>query len=145
MHPREAFLDRLRKLGASPDELRAVAESWDDPDGWEIPKAQLLALPDTQLRALIVGARDEYRMHTTTEEDDAEEAAQAALDRYTKAEAEYAELLSHLNGHPLKIGDVREWVGTDLDRVSVAREWEHRQTEPRKTLVAYLDGLLLPD
>lgn len=138
-----AFQDRLRRLGADAGMLKAVGDSWDsEDDDWEMPKAQLIALPDSHLRAMIAAVNDEFREHTTTEEDDQEAQAVAALDRWTKVESEYELLLAQAGGQ-MKVTDVREWVGLDLDRACAARDAELRHAEPRKTLVAFLEQLLV--
>lgn len=130
--PVDAFCTRLRRLGATDDEVEAFRRVWDEDEGWVIPKRDLLALPDSSLRQLIVGARDEYHRHTHTPAEDTVAATE-------QAEAEWAKL--NEGSHRANMAAISEWVGTDPLRARIALDAEQASTEPRKTLMAFLEGL----
>ena len=141
--PLEAFLIRLRGLGATEDELHGVREAWNEPDGWVMPKAQLVALADSQLVSMIGDARREYELHTLTDEEVAERAIAGAAAQQAVASADYAALVEQMG--QLKVAEVRGWVGTDPHRALAALTTEQAAPEPRKTLVAFLEQLLVED
>lgn len=135
--PMTAFQARLRKLGADPELVAAVATGWDEPDDeWVVPRAQLLAMSDAELVALIEQVEAENRMHTTTE---AEEAA-AEADQLAELTVEFAGLEAAAGGQ-LKVADVKAWVGSSLPRAQVAMAAEQAHDQVRPTLVAFLDGV----
>lgn len=86
-NPRDEFLDRLRILGATDDEIEGVRVNWDqlDDDWTEARRNELRVAPDNILIAHLQEIRGEYFDHTTTEE----EAAEIRRDRlYSEAVAE---------------------------------------------------------
>ena len=141
--PLDDFLDRLRQLGATPDEMDAVARTWDqldpddspDPDAWtRARREEVRRAGDDYLRALILEGRAEYEYGTTTEKDAAAKAAHAA----------YAAALAEAQG---RIGGtvpaVLAWVGDDPLRAEAVL---HLETLPeganRKSLAAPLRDLV---
>lgn len=123
---------RLHAVGADADEVARFREVWNETDNWLIPKARLVAMSDTKLRALLVATREEHEFHTTTEPET------PALEGLA---GELAELRKANNGNPLNIADTREWVGTDRARAQAALAAEQAEPHPRATLVAFLEPL----
>lgn len=66
---KDAFLDRLRELGAADDVVASVDANWDDPEWVERPL--VVAMADDDLRAELAAIEREYHEGTTTEEEDA--------------------------------------------------------------------------
>lgn len=124
----DQFLTRLRELGALPDEIDAVAEVWDslDPDGappdesghpaWTRQRrADMANLGDAELRSMILAAREEYELGTTTEEEHEDRALRAR-----QAEAR-VEAQARIGG---SVTAVLAWVGDDVARAAAVVELE---------------------
>jgi len=137
----DQFLSRLRDLGATPDELAAVARTWDDldPDDCTDPdcftrrhRDELAHAPDDRLRALILDGRAEYEHGTTTQEDADAQAREAA---YLAALEEAA---GRIGGN---VASVLDWVGGDPVRARAMVELESApEGAQRKTLLAALQA-----
>jgi hypothetical protein len=133
--PLDQFLARLADLGATDDEQADVAATWHDdeafPPEW---RQELLHMGDNELAAMIREVREEHRLGTTTEDDDADAEAHAA---YRAAMAEAAE---RIGGN---VQAVLAWVGDDPVRAQAVHQLE---TGPdgagRKTLVEPVQQLL---
>lgn len=134
----DGFLERMRLLGATDEEVASVRDSWDDfSDGWTVEaRDQLLAWDDEKLRDELLALRGEHREATTTEDDDLAAAADSAVQA---ARDEAHEQI----GKP--VAAVLEWVGTDALRAIAILDLE---TGPdgaeRKTLVEPLRSMLEP-
>lgn len=139
----DQFVSRLVDLGAQPDEVQLVRDSWDDldpdddtdPDAFTTARrAELVRMPDDKLLALLHASREEHELGTTTEEE-----AEAA-----RAEAQYrvavAEAHERIGGN---VDSVLAWVADDPVRAEAVLDLE---TGPdgadRKTLVGPLRDLL---
>lgn len=134
-----AYLSRrLRKLGATDDELSSLADEWakGDDDGWVMPRHDLAHAPDTVLVALLAEVRAEYHVSTTTEDEDAARAAQA--ERAHLHEQAWAVVTEST------VPEVMAWVGDDLARAVAARDSEQMRAQPRSTLLGRL-GLLIDE
>jgi hypothetical protein len=139
----DQFAQRLTDLGAQPDEVQLVRDSWDelDPDDSTDPdaftaarRAELLRMPDDQLRALLTSSRDEYELGTTSEEE-AEAHRQMAAYRLA-----YAEAGERICGN---VDSVLAWVADDPVRAEAVLELEQGPDgADRKTLVGPLRDLL---
>lgn len=132
--PLEQFVARLTDLGASPAEVQAVADAWDDlePDDSDHPEAwtrarrtEFAAASDAQLLQALADTRAEFKLGTTTEAEADAEAAAAALD-VALADAE-----GRMAGN---VGSLLEWVGNDparaeaVVRLELAPEGRQRVT-----------------
>ena len=139
----DQFVGRLVDLGAQPDEVQLVRDSWDDldPDDSTDPeaftaarRAELVRMPDDQLRGLLTASRDEHTLGTTTEE---EAEAHRQMAEYRQA---YQEAAERIGGN---VDSVLAWVADDPVRAEAVLELE---TSPdgadRKTLVGPLRDLL---
>lgn len=130
------FLHRLRLLGATDEELASVADTWDQltDEFTVLDRAQMLAWDDEKLGAELAALRAEYRQHTTTEADDATEAAARATNT---AQAEAHDVV----GRP--VASVLEWVGSDVLRAIAILDLEQGPDgAARKTLVVPLRTLV---
>lgn len=129
------FVGRLRRLGASQDEIASVIDGWDRFDDEWTPtyRARFVRSTDTELRAALADVRAEYELGTTSEED----AARAEVRRRQRAAVDAA---PGVTGGT--IPSVLEWVGDDPARAWAVREYE---TGPygqgRKTLLAQVGTL----
>lgn len=130
--PLDDFLTRLQQLGASPDQVQSVADTWDQfdtddgEDSWTPERrAMLMALGDTELGQLIDASRDEYNYATTSEED------AAAADHTRHLEAAIAEAQGRIGAN---VQSVAAWVGDDpvraeaVLRLELAPEGANRTT-----------------
>lgn len=129
-----AFVERLRRLGATDDELALVVEHWDDfDDDWTIEKRrETLRLSDDELLNGLLSARDEYAQHTLTEEE------QADVERAQRWEA----LLIDARGIiGLSVARVVEWVDGDSVRAQAVLAVENEAQQPRRTLIDALAPL----
>ena len=132
--PLEHFLQRMRELGAGPDELEAAAAAWGfDPDD----DARLAAMSDRELRADILAVREEFELGTISEEESSEHALAVAY-RQTLAEAQ-----GRVGG---TIPAVMAWVADDPVRAYAVRSLEtDGDGAGRSTLVNQLDKILTGD
>lgn len=139
----DQFVTRLVELGAQPDEVQLVRDSWDDldPDDSTDPdaftaarRAELVRLPDDQLRSMISASRDEHTLGTTTEE---EAEAHRQMAEYRQA---YQEAAERIGGN---VDSVLAWVADDPVRAEAVLELEEGPDGAgRKTLVGPLRDLL---
>lgn len=131
----DAFIARLRRLGATADEVASVREGWDDFDEDWTPdrRREFIRQSDDELRAALADVRDEYELGTTTE-DEARAAERA--DRLDAALGAAHEQMGRT------VGELIEWVGDDDARAHAVTVWEtSEEGGGRKTLVAALaDG-----
>lgn len=130
---REEFLARLRRLGATDEELAGVGEAWADPNGWIVARRMMTRLTDADLRAMIDNSREEYRLGTTTLEEEA-----AAWQRAAFAAADLA--WETLPPAP-RVDEVVGWVGGDAIRARVALEHELARPEQRVTVLRFVEPL----
>jgi hypothetical protein len=123
----DTLLARLEKLGATADELDQVREGWDDlDDDWTVETRHRFAgASDDELVAAIAGVREEYRLHTTTVEDDAAEHERRTDAALAEGVAVYSQ----------SIPAVMTWVGGDDARAYAIHSLESQRPEPRKTLI----------
>lgn len=139
----EQFLARLRDLGATDDEVRTVADHWDDldPDDPDDPeaftkarRAELIRSGDGVLLGLIHAGRAEYE-HGTTTEDEA-----TAKDFAAAYAAAQAEAVGRIGGN---VESVLAWVGGDEVRAMAVLQLETApEGADRKTLVEPLQELV---
>lgn len=139
----DQFVARLTELGAQPDEVQLVRDSWDDldPDDSTDPeaftaarRAELVRMPDAQLRGLLADSRDEHTLGTTTEE---EAEAHRQMAEYRQA---YREAAERIGGN---VDSVLAWVADDPVRAEAVLELEEGPDgAARKTLVGPLRDLL---
>lgn len=144
----DQFAQRLRNLGATPDEVDPVVASWDDldppdtkagpgePPPWTAARrAALVSAPDAELLGLIEAARDEYAYATTTEAQANDADKRAALARI---DAGAAAVVGR------SVADVLAWVDGDPDRARAVLALETAPGEGgnRKTLVEPLRALV---
>lgn len=103
-------LERLRTLGATPDELAAFEEHWDDFDDDWTPerRAQLRYASDPELRQMIGSVRVEHFEHTHTEDEEADVVAEQ------RAAAAAEEAPGHMGG---SVKSLLAWVDEDPDLV----------------------------
>jgi hypothetical protein len=125
------FLRRLEALGATPDEIEQVEQTWDTFDGDWTPerRAQMVRANDSELVGLIDTARTEWFEGTTTEDEEAE-ARQASL---------AAEARSVVGG---TVGEALAWVGADPARAAAVLAAETEGGGGRSTLVKPLSELV---
>ena len=110
--PLDHFLQRMRELGARPDELEAAAAVWGlNPE----EDARLTAMPDRELRADILAVRQEYEMGTVSE-DDANEQDLVVSYLHTVNEAR-----GRIGG---TIPSIMAWVGDDPVRAFAVADLE---------------------
>lgn len=122
--PRDEFIERLAYLGATPDEIEAVRQNWDNPD-WD-NRDEVIRFSDAELRADLVELRKEYELSTKTDEEIADAAlAEARREAFTRKDASVAALVA--------------WVGDDESRAQAVLELEGERPVPRTTLIAQLD------
>lgn len=141
--PVDQFATRLANLGATPDEVQAVVDAWDDldpddaadPDAWTAGRRdRVFAADDAELQAMIDSARDEYEVGTTTEAD-----AQAKADHAALRAAE-AEAAGRIGGN---VDSVLAWVAGDAIRAQAVLALEQApEGANRKTLVGPLTELV---
>ena len=141
--PLETFLMRLRQLGATLDEIDAVAATWDqldpdddpDPDAWTVTRRrEVMYADDTYLLALIREGRDEYELGTTTQEQADDKAEAAAFN------AALNEASGRVGG---TVPAVLAWVGGDPTRARAVLDLEAAPTGAgRKTLLGPLRELV---
>jgi hypothetical protein len=139
----DQFVSRLVDLGAQPDEVQLVRDSWDDldPDDSTDPeaftaarRAELVRMPDDQLRGLLSASREEHELGTTTEE---EAEAHRQMAEYRQAYREAAERIAG------NVDSVLAWVADDPVRAEAVLELEEGPDgAARKTLVGPLRDLL---
>lgn len=133
-------LDRLRLLGATPDEVDAFAKGWDDfvPGVWdEDIRAEWLVRPDADLIEELAAIRLEYSVGTTTE---AEAAARDDARRHAALVQEAAKIISS----PVRA--VVAWVDGDPARARAVHDLETADGGgDRVTLLRHLDLLLAGD
>ncbi len=139
--PLEQFVQRLRDLGATEDEVSAVVVTWDDlevsddPEAWTLARrdAMVRTVDDATLRQMIVDGRREYAIGTTTEEE---------VERVRRLNAEreaYSAAYSMLGE---TVGTILEWVGSDPVRAKAMAELEQGQSgRGRKTLLTALEPI----
>jgi len=142
----DQFVTRLVDLGAQPDEVQLVRDSWDDldPDDDTDPeaftaarRAELVRMPDAQLRGLLSASREEHELGTTTEE---EAEAHRQMAEYRVA---YQEAAERIGGN---VDSVLAWVADDPVRAEAVLELEQgTDGAGRKTLVGPLRELLDQD
>lgn len=106
--PLDQYLTRLRRLGATPDELETARVGWDllDEDWTEDRRRFLSTASDTVLLGELLKARTEYHQATTTEEEDRVDdllnmegrARAAAMDVVTGTVADVLEWLRAVTG-----------------------------------------------
>lgn len=128
----DAFITRLRRLGATPDEVGAVREGWDlfDEDWTPDRRREFVRQSDDELRAALADVRDEYELGTTTEE---EARAAERADRLDVALGAAHEQMGRT------VGELIEWVGDDEARAHAVTVWEQSEDGGgRKTLIAAL-------
>lgn len=130
----EGFLERLRILGATPDELAAAREHWDDFDDEWTPEVRrdYVRQSDDVLRADLHAARREYLEGTTDPE------VLEAADRDAEVEALAVEALEH-NGYT--VAKVLEWVGDDPARAEAMLAVERTRGDARKGVLEPLEAL----
>lgn len=132
----EAFVDRLRRLGAADDVVAEVVAHWNDPDWDADERAMVMGLSDESLRAELAGIEREYREHTSTPEEDAERLA---------VEREAAEIL------PEPVGVVCSWMQREniVARAIAVEALESKRPRPRKTIMdlaaAIIDAADVPE
>lgn len=63
----DGFVLRLRRCGATDDEVAATVRSWDDfDDGWTLAQRyDMVRWSDDRIEAELAALRDEYERHTT--------------------------------------------------------------------------------
>lgn len=141
----EGFVERLRQLGATDDELAQVRDGWDDfddptdPDATWTPEKRYLfvRLSDRHLLEAIRGPRHEYE-YATHDEDE-----QGQLDAERAYIAAKGEAFARLGGN---VGSIIDWVVTDTVRAQAVIDAEHEaaaseQRDTRKTLLEALEPL----
>lgn len=132
----DGFLARLRQLGASPDEVAAVADTWDDYDEDWTPerKAELLRTTDAELGQMLADVRTEYTVGTTPQEQADAEAAEANY------RLQFRQAHERIGGN---VQSLLDWVGDDpvKARAVLALE-EGPDGAGRKTLIGPLQQLL---
>ena len=132
----ETFTMRLELLGASPDEVAAVTDGWDDFDGDWTPERrhELLHMGDDGPRGVIVAGREEYDYANTTEE---EADARAEAQRLRTARTEAAQRIYGT------VPSIVAWMGDDPVRARALRELEEdAEGAGRKTLLAAIDEII---
>lgn len=130
----ETFVNRLRLLGATDDEITDTRLAFEDPSTeWEQPIEVLAGLTDARLAAMLSEIRREYHEGTTTVEDD--EAA-ALAKRDTVARAEVEGVLDYT------VPEVVEWVGDDPRLAALVIEHESKREKPRTTLLSAMEHVV---
>lgn len=132
----DQFLNRLRGLGASDDELETVRTTWDDfDDGWTLEdRRRLTVLDDEALAHELAATRAEYEHDTT---DETTQAATDAASFQAAQRAEAAEIIVK------PIGAVLAWVGTDVGRAIAILDLEQSDNgAKRKGIVGPLTELI---
>ena len=132
--PLDHVTQRMRELGATPDELAAVVSVWGlDP----VEDQRLLYMPDQELRAEIVAVRTEYEVGTVTEEEAANRDLIVTF-RHTAAEAH-----ERVGG---TIPAIMAWVADDPIRAYAVRLVEtDGDGAARSTLLNQLDKITKGD
>lgn len=139
-HPRDAFVDRLRRLGAADDVLDAVANGWDDLE-WE-DRDEWVAMSDEALAAELASIEREHWEGTHDEDDEAAEQLAALL---AQAEVIVAEVVAVVTAWV--DGDPEAGDDTSHDAVW-ARAWAVDQAErlradgPRKGVLGHVAEVL---
>lgn len=137
-HPRDAFANRLRLLGAADDVVADVVAQWDDDTWSDEDRAALVAMSDEALRAELDSIEREHYEGTHTEDEEAAE-------RYAAAVALAEQVIGE------NVRTVIEWVDaeevTDLPEVRLLRalavlELEQASEKPRTTLIAHVNGVV---
>lgn len=130
--PRDLFLRRLVRLGAGDEEVSAVREHWDDfNDDWTPQKrAELMAMSDAQLLALLTEVDDEYDEATTTEE------VTVLADHAAAVEAAEVEAYDHMND---TVAGLLGWVGGNRVRAMAVLNLE--QSPDGSKRVTLIDAL----
>lgn len=132
----DAFLDRLRRLGADDEAIDEVREHWDDFDESWTPETrrELARKNDSELRRAILAIDEEYDASTLTEE----EVEQTAEDR--ARDAARAEAPGHMGD---TIPNILDWVDYDPIRAEVVLALESSpEGAGRKTLIEQLESQL---
>lgn len=121
-----AFLARVRRLGATEEEVADLDEQWDrfDDDWTPEMQAALVAKRDRELREAIRWMHVEDETGTTTEEE-----------AQFKATFEAPLIVTR------PIREVLEWVGDEPIRAQAALDAERKQDRPRVTLIEDLERL----
>lgn len=131
-HPRDAFANRLRQLGAADDIVADVIAAWDDP-AWD-NRDEVVAYSDEALAAELREIEAEFRNGTRTPEED-------EADEHERVVAE-AEALSGAN-----VDDVNAWVDEAAPGTKALRAWavmrlEHEREKPRKGVLEHVTAVL---
>ena len=129
-HPRDAFADRLRRLGAPDDLVEQTREAWDDPE-WQ-NRDDIVGLSDDALRAEIVEIVREHHEGTHTEDEDAEALHQVLLAQAREViRAPIHEVIAWVVEHPTK----------QAGRAAAVAEAEGEEAKPRTTLLEQLERI----
>lgn len=123
-----AFTSRLRRLGATDDELALVAEHWDHfDDDWTAEKrAETIRLTDDELRSGLLSARGEFDRATMSDDE------LAARDRAARWDATLAEVEGRIGSSVAKL---LAWIGDDTLRAEAVLQVENEAAQPRRTLI----------
>lgn len=133
--PLDYVCDRLGRLGASPDEVEAVREAWDDPE-WPVEeRAALVHVSDSELVAELITARRDTEFHSLTP---GEQTVLDGLREFDDAVAAVEEDAYKVTEG--SVADVLAWVRTSGDeravRAAAAHRWEQRGRGRRSALTA---------
>lgn len=146
----DEFAVRLRRAGASPEEIDAVQAFWNDPgtDGWDDGrKREVLAWTDAQIVAEVKAIRAEavemglqapQEAPAGPEGTDTAPGEDSAADAHPRLAAEARELIE--DGAPIK--DIARWVGQNKDRARVVLQIEGEVRAPRVTLVSAMESVI---
>lgn len=125
---------RLQRLGATPDEVAAMAEVWDhfDEDWTPERQAQMLAWDDTRLAAELAATRSEY-------EDATDPDGVVARQLQHRRDAALTEAFEVVG---LSVKRLVAWVDGDPVRAEALLSIERDTRDPRSTLVTKLERVL---
>lgn len=135
----DQFVGRLRSLGATPDEIVTVRETWDafDTDWTPERRGIFVRLPDDALRAELLATRQDFDHDTRTEQ---EQGAVDAAGHVARVHRDAADVIGR------SVGEVLGWVGADAIRAMAVLDLElGPDGGGRKTLVKPLEAMLDPD
>jgi hypothetical protein len=129
--PKQAFADRVRRLGGADDVVQMVLDSWDDPDWTD--RDQVVSLSDEALAAELAEIEREHYRHTHDEEEEAAERAAARLAALVAqaVDGTVDEALATLAEHD-----------NDPELAAAILAAEHLAEKPRKTLVEPLTEII---